>query len=258
MSLGAYHDIIKESDFWGQHQELFPDRTNLLCHISIQENLEAKSITSLAVLQPMGYGSRDYNQQKLTQLPDRKMTEKETTIFWETTDHVQAFTGKVLLYQITEQYPRITADWTFDSRSRFLIVEPNRQGPLKMLELFAGGTGGWGVAMRHLQEHASIPSQIVAVDTDLEVLQYYAASHDTILITAQEKIIRDILTTKKHVAIHAHVYDEELIQPISQWAPDFATLSPPCQPFSGAGSEQGLNSVQENSSSAHRASGRLS
>lgn len=243
MPLEGFMEIIKESDFWGQHSELFPEATHLLCELK-EDIIQPATVSEVRILQPQGFGSHRFAEHEPCSLADRPMTENTAKVFWDLDDVTDGHDGKVLLIRVKEQFPRLNADWTFNKHSRMLIMDTPRNGDVKFLELFSGGVGGWAVGIRFIATHLGIPCRTLAVESDLDVLQYYAVTHDSVLIPAEEKIMKHILAFSNKVAVHAEVYDEALIKPISDWNADIATLSPPCQPFSGAGNEQGLESVQ--------------
>ena len=135
------------------------------------------------------------------------------------------------------------ATFCFDTTSSCLSVHENDRNPrkIRVYEMFAGAFGGWKSALCHLQEHHSVSYQTVAVEHDLNAATAYALSHSTNMLHPSTHIPEKLFVDSADSwMICKDVLDTHLLRAVTCWNPHVVTLSPPCQPWSGAAKSRGL------------------
>ena len=203
-------------------------------------------------LTPMGSSAMLMKDEIYLPYSDEKMSLMPVTIAC-TADHVLPVgLGKMLLWNVRDSYPveatwippmhDTPIHWYLDEFSQILPMPDRKDGPIRHLELFAGGHGGWAYATRFLREMFNVPSQIVAIEHDLHILSNYAVNHGAMLISGDSPLPKGLLDSGLDVAIHMDVTTRACLPQLSQWNPDIATISAPCGPWSKAGAETGLAS----------------
>ena len=138
------------------------------------------------------------------------------------------------------------ADFRFDDASFWLWVNQKIQNPptVKNLELFAGAFGGWKSATHHLASRCAnnFNYQNVAVEHDLNAAIAYSLGHASILTKVSKDLRTDLFSrSKDNWVAWGDVLDTALLRALCHWQPHIVTLSPPCQPWSGAGKTKGLD-----------------
>ena len=97
-------------------------------------------------------------------------------------------------------------------------------GPVRILELFAGGFGGWACALL-LLKHQGNPVQIVAIDHDLDACKTYAISHGAALVNGISVVdSRLLLGTHQDFIVHADVIAKHWLRPVGTWSSCFLDL----------------------------------
>ena len=56
---------------------------------------------------------------------------------------------------------------------------PCKGSPFHVLELYAGGIGGWSAAWTFLQDHSPIDHETIAVEQDLPTCVEFAMNHNS-------------------------------------------------------------------------------
>lgn len=132
-----------------------------------------------------------------------------------------------------------------------LVLQPSPKGyaiPWKgtfteerwALDLFAGGVSGWSCALSYLQNHGFPKHHVISIDHDLSQVAQSAVTHASRIFPAV-KLPPDFLL--KHPGpchFHASIQDSCWRQPVAMTKPDPWLLSPPCQPWSTSGKQQGF------------------
>ena len=115
-------------------------------------------------------------------------------------------------------------------------------GPLKILELFAGGVGGWRMACDFLSNACSMDFRVLAVEADPLCAFHYACSHGVPLVAGPNFDHFDFMQCSSHAVLVDHVENHAWWPVAARFGADIITISSPCQPWSSAGAETGLNS----------------
>lgn len=138
------------------------------------------------------------------------------------------------------------ADFRYDGDSFWLWVNQKIQNPptVKILEFFGGAFGGWKSAVHHLSSRCAnnFKYQTVAVEHDLNAAIAYAIGQSSLLTKVGKDMPVDLFSKcKENWVAWGDVLDTSLLQAVCHWMPQIATISPPCQPWSGAGKTKGLD-----------------
>ena len=159
---------------------------------------------------------------------------------------------KMMLWNVRDSFPTdskwmpptvdMHMDWYFDDLSQVFSMDDRKNGPIRHLELFAGGHGGWAYATRFVRHFSQTASQTVAVEYDLPTIANYAVNHGSMLVSGEVPLPKGLLESGLDVAIHMDVTSRVCLPQLADWKPDVATVSAPCGPWSKAGSESGLAS----------------
>ena len=125
----------------------------------------------------------------------------------------------------------ILADWSTTGATRDWIVE-----------LCAGGYGGWHFAARFLAEHGYPTVKFASVEIQLQAAVSNALNHHAMLIRNDSEVPPDFLQKADHsVVFQAAVQDHEWLKHVAQIRPFAAVISAPCPPWSVSGMLRGLN-----------------
>eukprot|EP00435_Cladocopium_sp_Y103_P033234 s2908_g8.t1 len=157
--------------------------------------------------------------------------------------------GKMLLWNIRDSFPDgqtwtptssdLHIHWHVDKHSQVLLLE-DQPGPVRFLEMFSGGHGGWGFACRFIRQFTQVPSQIIALEYDQATIAHYAIHHGAVLVSGDSPLPKGLIESGLNVAIHADVTARAWVPQVAAWRPDIAVISAPCGPWSKAGQESGF------------------
>ena len=111
---------------------------------------------------------------------------------------------------------------------------------------FSGAFGGWKSASHHLAKRCAnnFSYQMVAVEHDLNAAIAYAIGHASLLTKVGKDMPVNLFNRSDESWVAwGDVLDASLLQAVCHWQPQIVTLSPPCQPWSGAGKTKGLEVI---------------
>lgn len=224
----------------------FPSRTSLLVepferkfnddHLS----LHCKRFT------PEGFG-RDFYFQDFVQVPSDNFLD-EVVIQWDVMGILPPIGSRIWLRDVEFLEPGGNADFRFDDVSYWLWVNQKVHNPptVKILEFFSGAFGGWKSASHHLAKRCAnnFSYQMVAVEHDLNAAIAYAIGHASLLTKVGKDMPVNLFNrSDENWVAWGDVLDASLLQAVCHWQPQIVTLSPPCQPWSGAGKTKGLEVI---------------
>ena len=112
---------------------------------------------------------------------------------------------------------------------------------IQVAELFSGGFLGWSQGVSVLRHH-DVPVRLRwAIDSNPICGRSFAAQHDVANIVSISDAIEPMSHSQSPVFLNASIQDDWWLiwparQPVDVWC-----CSPPCQPWSTAGSQQGLH-----------------
>lgn len=249
--------ILGKGDVYGQPgYPLFPSRYNLMVEFLPTDDLN-QVVYSVKMMIPGTSSAADFSQQILPNREDRVFGNRFYTIEWKV-DAVPPVNQKVFLMNVLEQCPTETADWIFDAQSTVIYTHDSVHGavpfgeqrPVRILELFAGGYGGWAGGCDFLKQFLPFPIQLIGIDSSWDAVVQYAIGHSANIVDGHQPFDASVLQLYEHTIIWADINDESLhgfpswLPPLSKWSPDFLCFSSPCPPWSTAGRNTGLTVVE--------------
>ena len=135
-------------------------------------------------------------------------------------------------------------DFEIDGESTAIPINASHDRHVHVLSFFGGGFGGWTYGMKHLSAFHGVPAQVVAIESDLLACANYAANHDVPIINGYLPVSETLMNhMPKGCVIHGNVLSNQWMQAMAKWHPNILTISPPCQPWSGAGNSKGLATI---------------
>ena len=132
--------------------------------------------------------------------------------------------------------------YALDERSIPLTLGKPSDGDLRVLELCAGGFGGWHRSLDFLSCMFDIPMKVLSVELNLQAALSFAISHGVPLVSGFAPLPLSLVERFQHLVLHADVSSNVWLEFASHWQSELLCISSPCQPWSSAGSEGGLDS----------------
>ena len=94
---------------------------------------------------------------------------------------------------------------TLDDRSIPLTLGKPSEGDLRVLELFAGGFGGWRRSLDFLSRLFDMPMKILSVELCLQAALSFAISHGVPLISGFAPLPPSLVDRFRHLVLHADI-----------------------------------------------------
>lgn len=248
--------MMKTGDVYGQPgYPLFPPRCNIM--VEFQPSGDSHQVIyQVKMMVPGTSSAEEFRQQILPQQGDRAFGGRWYTVEWQASQP-PPINQKVFLLNVLEQFPKETADWVFDEASSVIYtydsVHSNtpfgENRPVRILELFAGGYGGWAGGTDFLRQFLPFPVHVVGIYSSWEAVVHYAIGHSANIIDGHQPFDVTVLRQHEHSVIWADINDECLhgcpawLPTLSKWSPDFLCFSSPCPPWSTAGRNTGLTVI---------------
>ena len=222
----------------------FPAKTSILVEPFHRELLDDQLWLHCKRFAPEGFGRQFYSQDFVQVPPDTFLD--EIVVQWDCLMALPPLGFTFWLREVDNLELGCKADFRFSRGSFWLWVNQKVQNPptLKIVELFAGAFGGWKSATNHLSKQCSnnFNYQMVAVEHDLNAAVAYAIGHASLLTEVNQGMPHDLFSkSRDNWVAWGDVLDPSLLQALCHWQPHIVTLSPPCQPWSGAGKTKGLS-----------------
>ena len=169
----------------------------------------------------------------------------QSLLFWKGTGDIPPLNEKIWIFEVEhEQFisQDLRLGYIYDHRSSWIFTpRPKPSLDMRILEMFSGSFGGWKAAMRFLHQKTDFAIQTVSVDHDQHGSLHFALSHAVNWVkTTNHLTDRIFVHSTEDWVVSADVLDQRLLKPLSLWAPQAATLSPPCPPWSVTGHGGGL------------------
>eukprot|EP00438_Fugacium_kawagutii_P003437 Skav200190 [mRNA] locus=scaffold2383:195121:199644:+ [translate_table: standard] len=173
-------------------------------------------------------------------------------------DHAMDYSCRIMWrgsQKLPDQMQRIwifNAMYTIQDGSECLIMDDesswievpgqSRDTPLTVVELFAGGFGGWSMAWSVLNQMMKEKVNVLAVDDNLSACRTYAITHEAAFIPEGGEICKQDFERKSNRIIwQADVAEQKTIETIASMNADLITVSAPCPAWSGAAGAEGLH-----------------
>ena len=157
-------------------------------------------------------------------------------------------TGKVLLWNVRGGFEEIfphPIHWICDSDTMVIPLDARGSQHVKVLEMFAGGYGGWASAFKFLRSQQQLPCQIIGIEDDFETALAYSLNHSATIVDGLHTLPRGFFkSTTNDYIIHGNVRSRNWWNAVAVWSPHIVTISSPCPPWTGASHSPGLHSSQ--------------
>ena len=152
---------------------------------------------------------------------------------------------EILLFRVKctsydSQHDHYTLEW-LDDQSLWIPKTKMPSHEMTLVELFAGGYGGWSHALKHLQSLGFPKPKVIAVEANSDFAMQYSVTHTAVLCRESSHISTAILEhADRDLILNLRIQDRSWHQFLAFANSDVWVASPPCQPFSRAGKETGL------------------
>ena len=233
----AWMDILWHYDIYGSKGCLQQSSNCLL----VEPLEESDGHLKVMVFEPEGCSTQSAIYDFMTYNHDTPL--QEMSLLWDV--RMQKPCGKSFILNALEAPLGETSDFTVNLNSLVLPVEHSSSGAVRVLELFAGGFGGWRQALEVMNMFAEIPFHTCAVEWDVQAAFCYAAANKALLVDGYHKLPHDLLTATSHdLVIHGDVTSENWLEAVARWGPEIIAVSSPCTAWSSASKGPGLNSFE--------------
>ena len=235
-------DLLMSNDVAGARGcQLFPCRTSLLAHVekfTFTEDHLALQVTQLA---PEGFGPSCFWSDPMF-IPAEQDLNHEIQILWDVNASFPMPNQTIWFCRVRdlESWPE---DFVYDEHSTWMYSRqfPHGRHTMHHLELFAGGFGGWTAASRLTYQLTGQQFQSVGIEHDEAAAKAFALTHHAAYVKPTKPLPPDLIAQfDGNWCICADVMDDAWNRAISKWQVDFATISSPCQPWSGASNAPGF------------------
>lgn len=177
--------------------------------------------------------------------PDFQVSEVTYEFLWERDDPMPPLCGKVMFCGLKEEYPtkRPAAAWAIDEHTMVFPLRDAPHGPVRVLECYAGGHGGWSMAAQVIQDFTDAAIQVVAIENDPLAAAHFAITHDMIFTKGCHPSMSSLLNAGHSITMCIDMLDTSWYETVGSWNPEFCVISAPCQQWSGPGHQSGLNGL---------------
>ncbi len=208
-----------------QRRVLFEDRLILECEQIFPEGL--------------GY---EFFPKDLLVIPGDERANQTVTFEWQSMQAIPDSGQKHFIYNVAETHAINGPTYIFHERSLILTLFDKQPGPIRMVEFFSGGFGGWKRGAQLLAEGFNQSFCTIGIELDLHVASTYAISHRANLVRNMQSVKPEIFRHSEEDWVFCCDIWEDLWLPcISTWSPEIAVISSPCKPWSGASTSPGLS-----------------
>ena len=166
-------------------------------------------------------------------------------LLWQGKGDLPPMNTRIWIFQVEhEQFisEDLRLGYIYDSRSSWICVpQPKPSLDMRILELFSGSFGGWKAGMHFIHYKTDFCIQTVSIDHDHQTCLNFALNHATNFLKTTNHLTDGLFVhSTDSWVIAPDVLDPALLKALSLWAPQAATVSAPCPPWSRAGRGGGL------------------
>lgn len=177
----------------------------------------------------------------ILEIPSDLKTDQMISIEWQSMQRIPECGGKRFIYNVAETHALHGPMFIFNEQSRVFTLYDKSQGPIRMVEFFSGGFGGWKRGAQQLEDDFHQPFFTVGIERDIQIAATYAISHRANLVCNPQQIEPEVFRqSRDNWVLCCDIWDDHWLPCISSWSPELAVISSPCKPWSGASTSQGL------------------
>lgn len=98
--------------------------------------------------------------------PEQHVSDVTYDFLWEKSTPIPPLKGKVLFTNLKECYPSPypQAAWAIDDQTQIFPLDTEGKGPIRILECFAGGHGGWSMPPTSSQNSRNPDSRLLLLN----------------------------------------------------------------------------------------------
>eukprot|EP00438_Fugacium_kawagutii_P025027 Skav213313 [mRNA] locus=scaffold1383:143156:146380:+ [translate_table: standard] len=218
------------------------ERTNILVRCATRSLDERKLVLTVMQMAVEGYGLSEFWTDHVFVPKDQVL--QQQTVLWQH-EAPPPCSSQLIWLRNVASWDLGGINYVYDEHSFTmpLITNPDSQHCIHLLELYAGGFGGWRSAAdyitSHLQ-HGTIRS--IAIEHDHQAAMSYAISNHAGFYQAQDTMPSDFFQRNEgDWVIRDDVRSPKWKHATATLGIDMATISAPCQPWTGANHSPGLN-----------------
>ena len=115
---------------------------------------------------------------------------------------------------------------------------------IRVVEMFAGGVGGWKDACTYLQNAHDLKFSTLALEIDRDAALAYSIAHNVPIVNGMKHVDPAIASEFRDLIVLTDIAGDTWLEICSAWQPDIVVISAPCPPWSQAGNASGLHSDQ--------------
>eukprot|EP00438_Fugacium_kawagutii_P019347 Skav204104 [mRNA] locus=scaffold1472:209453:212716:+ [translate_table: standard] len=225
-----------------------PDRCNILVKCTSRTLTDSSVILTTMQYAVEGYGKDEFWKDHVFIPMDSEL--QVQTIQWNSHDAMPQVNQTYWLRNVIN-LDFNGVNYVYDGQSLCMpsVDNPGSDHVVHMLELYAGGYGGWRSAADFLTLHWPIGSfRSIAVEHDAHTAMSYAITNHAGFLLSQQQVAPSFFESNLgDWVICANVKSDHWKRSVAQMGIDIMTISSPCPAWSGASSAPGL----------HREDGRL-
>ena len=239
---GCLGSIIESHDILGTIGCKWPQKRQTLLIEPFSRHL-TEDLLVLEAIQyfPEGLGF-DLFGQDLLEIPGDKKTDQFVTVQWDSNQKIPCGGRKHFIYNVAETHALNGPMFVFHEQSMVFTLFDKMPGPIRMVEFFSGGFGGWKRGASQLSTGFKQSFNTIGLEIDLHTAATYAISHYANLVCDPKALNPEIFRqTSDDWVFCCDIWDDSWLPCITTWSPELAVISAPCKPWSGASTSPGLH-----------------
>ena len=235
----SFEEILWRYDMWLSDGYVERPRSILLCKDPV---LHGEGLYQVTAISPGGQSSACAHADVMRFQPESES--EQVLVLWDAGKPLPTVgASRFALVDVNTQ-PVSEAAFAVDHACTPVCLNDPTSDSVRVLELCAGSYGGWHKACTFLEEACSHSFQVMSVEACLKTAWCFAVSNGAPLISGRASLPAGFLDCHKHLVVHADISEPSWLSLAGLWAPEVLVASPPCQPWSTAGSSMGLSAVE--------------
>ena len=234
--------VIKDYDVQGAIGcQLLPEKTATLAKVVGTILCEDRLSVIFDQLKPEGFGQGMFWNNAYA-FPRDEVLNKSLTILWDACSPMPSI-GQHVWFRNIQEIGAFPEDYIFDHESFWTKAKVTKEPKesLHHLEMFSGAFGGWPNASRFVQKVTGAKIQTVALEVDPKVAKAFAIANHACYVKPDAPLPPQVFADFDGTwVVCTDIKSDVYMKAASEWGVDFASISSPCQPWSGASSSMGF------------------
>eukprot|EP00435_Cladocopium_sp_Y103_P067513 s251_g30.t1 len=165
-------------------------------------------------------------------------------LLWDASKACPVAGVKYMLCNVDTMPENPNADFQIMPDSLVLPLNKCESPTIRVVEMFAGGVGGWKEACSHLTKVENLVFSTLALEIDSAAALAYSIAHRVPLIGGMQHVPPSLAGVHKDLIVYTDIAEDHWLELCSLWQPDVVVISAPCPPWSQSGNSAGLHSEQ--------------